>query len=81
MKLYLQPRMGGIKDLDTFIKGVRYYMEDSEIFDVKVRGLEGTESFESARYGIRTNIDAGFFFIYTIQLSLISQTRSLDDER
>ena len=64
MKLYLQPRMGGIKELDTFIKGARYYMEDSEICGLNVYGLEGTESFESARDGIRNNIDAGMPVAY-----------------
>ena len=64
MKLYLQPRMGGIKELDTFIKGARYYMEDSEICDLNVYGLEGTEPFESARDGIRNNIDAGMPVAY-----------------
>ncbi len=59
MKLYLQPRMGGIKDLDTFIGGVKLYLEDTGAEYIRVRGLDGSESFETARDNMKTQIDSG----------------------
>ncbi|MDO5415052.1 MAG: hypothetical protein Q4F78_06260 [Bacillota bacterium] len=59
MKLYLQPRKGGIKELDTFINGVKLYLEDSDAEYIKLRALAGTESFETARESIKAQLDSG----------------------
>ena len=57
MKLYLQPRKGGIKDLETFMNGVKLYLEDSDAEYAKLRALDGHESFEMARDNIKAQID------------------------
>lgn len=59
MKLYLQPRMGGIKELSTFTEGVRLYLEDIDIEDISLRALDGNEPYEIARDNIKAQIDGG----------------------
>ena len=59
VKLYLQPRKGGIKELDTFINGARLYFEDMEAEDIALRAVNGDESIDVARSSIMAQIDAG----------------------
>lgn len=59
MKLYLRPRETGIKDLDTYMDGVRQYLSDTEITDVALRGISGEEKLETAVFAIRSSIDKG----------------------
>lgn len=57
VKLYLEPRRTGIKDLQTYMDGVNLYLEDIDVTDLYLNGLEGSESYETARDTIRTSID------------------------
>ena len=57
VKLYLEPRRTGIKDLQTYMDGVNLYLEDTDVTDLYLNGLEGSESYETARDTIRTSID------------------------
>lgn len=59
MKLYLQPRRGGIKELHTFMEGAAIYFEDIEAEYIKMKSIPGEESFETARDNIKAQIDAG----------------------
>lgn len=54
---YLQPRESGIKDLDTYIEGVKAYFEDIDENDVDVKGFRGEGSVEEAVEIIRGQID------------------------
>ena len=47
----------GIKDLQTYMDGVNLYLEDTDVTDLYLNGLEGSESYETARDTIRTSID------------------------
>ena len=51
------PRRTGIKDLQTYMDGVNLYLEDTDVTDLYLNGLEGSESYETARDTIRTSID------------------------
>lgn len=53
---YLQPRQSGIKDIDTYIDGVRIYLEDIEEESIKVSGIKGTEPYEKAEAAIKEKI-------------------------
>lgn len=57
MKPYLRPRESGIKELKTYIDGVRAYLEDVEEERVTVTGLDGSEEYENAEKAIRDSID------------------------
>ena len=57
VKLYLEPRRTGIKDLETYMEGVRLYLEDTDVTDLYLEGLEGSESYEAARDTIKASID------------------------
>lgn len=57
MKPYLQPRETGIKDIDTYIEGVRIYLEDSDVSDIELAGVEGSEEYERAAERIVASID------------------------
>lgn len=59
MKLYLQPRKGGIKDIDTFIRELGIYLEDEAAEYIKLRALDGHESFNTAREALKNQIDSG----------------------
>lgn len=64
VKLYLQPRKSGIKDLETYLGGVRTYLEDTEAAFIAVEGFDGHRPFEEARDSIRERIDAGLPVAY-----------------
>ncbi len=57
MKPYLQPRESGIKDLGTYMDGVRAYLEDVEEDRVTVTGLDGTAIYGNAEAAVRETID------------------------
>ncbi len=57
VKLYLEPRRTGIKDLETYMEGVRLYLEDTDVTDLYLEGLEGSESYEAAKDTIKASID------------------------
>lgn len=57
MKPYLQPRESGIKDLGTYMDGVRAYLEDVEEDRVTVTGLDGMVTYGNAEAAIRETID------------------------
>ncbi len=59
MKPYLRPRETGIKDLDTYIYGVRAYLEDVGADDIGIEGFGGENSWEEARDAIAEQIDRG----------------------
>lgn len=59
MKLYLQPRKSGIKDLDTFMDGFHIYLEDTEATELMVSGFDGGESLEDAKRQLMRQIDSG----------------------
>lgn len=59
MRPYLRPREGGIKDIDTYMDGVRVYLEDVEEQNIKVSGIYGNEAYEKAESAIRKQIDNG----------------------
>lgn len=59
MKPYLRPRETGIKDLDTYIYGVKAYLEDVGAEDIGVRGFRGSRSWEEAGEIIKKQIDEG----------------------
>lgn len=75
MKLYLQPRKGGIKDTETFMNGTRLYLEDAEAGYIKVRAVSGQESVETAGDNIKAQIDAGLPAAY---LMLKHQDKKFD---
>ena len=59
MKLYLQPRSTGIKDLETYMEGVRAYLADMELSDISLTGFSGDEPAEAGEGLIRDQIDRG----------------------
>ena len=40
VKLYLEQRRTGIKDLQTYMDGVNLYLEDTDVTDLYLNGLE-----------------------------------------
>ena len=64
VKLYLEPRRTGIKDLGTYMDGVRLYLEDTDVDDVILNGIEGTEPYEKAEKEVRKSIDNGMPIAY-----------------
>lgn len=56
---YLQPRQSGIKDIDTYIQGVKIYLEDIGEDTITVSGIEGIELYETAEEAIKEKIDVG----------------------
>lgn len=75
MKLYLQPRKGGIKDIETFEKGVNLYLEDENAEYLKLRTLDGNEGFETAKDALKAHIDSGMPAAY---LMLKHQDKKFD---
>lgn len=75
MKLYLQPRKGGIKELSTFMDGVRLYLEDESAEYIKLRALDGAEGFEVVRDSLKAHIDGGMPAAY---LMLKHQDKKFD---
>ena len=59
MKPYLRPRLKGIDKLHLYINGFRKYLEDTDKFDIEVRGFSGTMEVEKAVQEIRKQIDNG----------------------
>ncbi|MDO4745944.1 MAG: hypothetical protein Q4B18_05265 [Bacillota bacterium] len=66
MKLYLQPRKGGIKDTETFMKGVSLCLEDLEEDNIKLRSMSGNEDYEDAKGRLMDQIDAGMPAAYLL---------------
>lgn len=64
MKPYLRPRESGIKDLETYMEGVRIYLEDIEVNDISLCSLDGSKPFVEARDCIRKQIDDGMPLAY-----------------
>jgi len=64
MKPYLRPREMGIKDLDTYMDGVRIYLEDIDVTDITLHGFDGGRSFEEARNCIIQQVDGGLPLAY-----------------
>lgn len=64
MKPYLRPREGGIRSIDTYMDGVRIYLEDVDAAGISLRGLDGSASFAEARDGITAQIDDGLPVAY-----------------
>ena len=58
VKLYLEPRRTGIKDLKTYMDGVKLYLEDTDVSDIYLEGLDGSKPYQAARDTIRNSIDA-----------------------
>ena len=56
---YLRPRESGIKDLETYMDGVRIYLEDIGETGISLSAVDGNESYETAEKSIRDNIDKG----------------------
>ena len=54
---YLRPRESGIKDLETFMEGVRIYLEDVGETGVTLTGFDGSEPYEKAAAAIVESID------------------------
>lgn len=59
VKLYLEPRRTGIKDLETYMEGVRIYLEDTDVTDISLRGIDGSEDLETAASCIADSLDRG----------------------
>lgn len=60
MKPYLSPRMTGIDSLDIFIDGYKSYLNDRGETRIVMGEFAGTESFDSAREIVKSQIDKGF---------------------
>lgn len=60
MKPYLSPRMTGIDRLDIFVDGFGAYLKDRGESRITMTEFSGTETFESARETIMSQIDKGF---------------------
>ena len=66
MKPYLRPRLKGIDKLHLYIKGFRKYLEDTDEFDIDIRGFSGTMEVEKAVQEIRGQIDNGIPIPYLL---------------
>lgn len=59
VKLYLEPRRTGIKDLKTYTDGVELLLEDMEIDDIELKTVEGSEDYKTAASKVRESLDRG----------------------
>lgn len=59
MKPYLQPRETGIKDIDTYMNGVRLYLEDIGFDGFALSGIRGAEPYERAESVVISQLDKG----------------------
>jgi hypothetical protein len=75
VKLYLQPRESGIKDIDTYMDGVRQYLEDTDVDDIQVRGIGGDTDADKVKDEIMGSIDGGMPLAY---LMLKHQDKKFD---
>lgn len=64
VKLYLEPRRTGIKDLKTYMDGVEQYLKDTGIDDIVLTGTEGSVPYETARNIITDSLDNGMPLAY-----------------
>ncbi len=64
VKPWLRPRSTGINRIDIFIDGANAYMADNNIEGIRLSGLEGYESLDSAKEQIVKYIDQGMPVAY-----------------
>lgn len=64
VKLYLEPRRTGLKDLKTYTDGVELYLEDTQVKDVILKTVDGHSDYEKAEKAVKKSLDDGRPFAY-----------------
>ncbi|MFR6259081.1 MAG: hypothetical protein ACLULK_09915 [Anaerovoracaceae bacterium] len=64
VKLYLEPRRTGIKDLKTYTDGVELYLKDTDVEDIELKSIEGSEPYEKIRMAVEESINKGMPLAY-----------------